>query len=139
MSTTRSELSEKNTYYLEKYRFLELKNFCLQFPIWERAYESLTALSQKPESLEVFKTTGACADPTANCALARVYYSERIAMVVRCARAASDEILAPYLVKAVTEGLSYDALKTQTNVPCCRNVYYQMYRKFFWLLNKERN
>lgn len=139
MSTTRSQLSEKNIHYVERYRFLELKNFCLQYPIWKQAYESLTELSKKPEGLQIFQETGACADPTANCAIARVYYLERLQMVRRCALASCDEVLAPYLLEAVTQGLSYDALRTNRNIPCCRNEYYVIYRKFFWLLDKERN
>ena len=43
-----------------------------------------------------------------------------------------------YVLKAVTEGLSYDILKARFNIPCCRNVYYDIYRRFFWLLDKSR-
>lgn len=35
MSTViRSKVSEKNEFYISKYRYLELKNFCLQFDEW---------------------------------------------------------------------------------------------------------
>lgn len=45
----------------------------------------------------------------------------------------------PYILRGVTEGLSYNALKMQYAIPCCREVYYNLYRRFFWLLSKERD
>lgn len=44
-----------------------------------------------------------------------------------------------YILRGVTEGLSYNALKMQYAIPCCREVYYNLYRRFFWLLSKERD
>lgn len=137
MSTRKPELSRRNAYHIEKFRYLELKNFCRQYPIWKKAYQSLTELSHRPEDLHIFHKTGTCSDPTANCALARLFYSDRIKMVERVAMA-TDESLYPYILRAVTEGLSYDVLNVQMGVPCCRNVFYNLYRRFFWLLNKER-
>lgn len=137
MSTRKSELSKKNIYHIEKFRFLELKNFCRQYPIWKKAYQSLTELSHRPEDLEIFHKTGVCSDPTSNCAIARMFYSDRIKMVERVAMA-TDESLYPYILRAVTEGISYDVLNVQMGVPCCRKVFYNLYRRFFWLLNKER-
>lgn len=42
-------------------------------------------------------------------------------------------------LRGVTEGLSYDALKMKYDIPCCRDVYYAAYRRFFWLLSKRRD
>lgn len=42
MSTLiRPELSETNRYWIEKHRYYELKHFCLQYPLWRHAYNSL--------------------------------------------------------------------------------------------------
>ena len=40
-TTIRPELSEKNPYWIEKHRYYELKHFCLQYPIWRKAYSVL--------------------------------------------------------------------------------------------------
>lgn len=45
---------------------------------------------------------------------------------------------AKYLLKGITEGWSYDILKARLNIPCCKDIYYDLYRRFFWLLDKER-
>ena len=51
---------------------------------------------------------------------------------------ATDEELYSYILKGVTEGISYDHLKARLEIPCCKDTYYDLYRRFFWLLSKER-
>jgi hypothetical protein len=138
MSTIiRPELSEKNPYWLEKHRYYELKHFCLQYPIWRKAYASLDGLATRPNDLALFVATSTLSDPTARCAMAKIFYSERMDMVERVARE-TDPILGNYILKAVTEGWSYDILKARLGIPCCKDTYYELYRRFFWLLSKER-
>ncbi len=31
-----------------------------------------------------------------------------------------------------------DASWIRAGIPCCKDVYYDLYRRFFWLLSKER-
>lgn len=136
-TTIRPELSEKNPYWLEKHRYYELKHFCLQYPIWRKAYSSLDGLATRPSDLSIFVSGNILGDPTARCAIAKVFYSERLDMIKGVAEE-TDPILADYILKAVTEGWSYDVLKARLGIPCCKDVYYDLYRRFFWLLSKER-
>lgn len=136
-TTIRPELSEKNPYWIEKHRYYELKHFCLQYPIWRKAYAALDGLSTTSTDIAMFVVTNAFGDPTAKCGIARAYYSERTDMVERVAEQ-TDQELADYILKAVTEGWSYEILKARLGIPCCRDTYYELYRRFFWLLNKER-
>jgi hypothetical protein len=76
-------------------------------------------------------------DPTGNRAVARAQLNERIEMVERIAKEA-DDYLWYYILKAVTENLSYTYLKTKLSIPCGKDMYYDRYRKFFWLLSKVR-
>lgn len=138
MSTTiRPELSEKNPYWIEKHRYYELKHFCLQYPIWKKVYASLEGLSKRPVDVAGFFKENPCGDPTAKCAIEKVFYSERIDMIEKVA-ADTDSVLADYILKAVTEGISYDHLKARLNIPCCKDIYYDRYRRFFWLLSRAR-
>lgn len=59
------------------------------------------------------------------------------AMVIE-ACVGADPTLADYILKAVTEGYSYTYLKTMLGIPCGRSMYFDRYRKFFWLLSKAR-
>lgn len=139
MSTAiRPELSVKSPYWVERHRYYELKHFCLQYPIWKKAYTALNGLSRRPDDLAIFVRTGQVSDPTARCAEAKAFYSERMALVEQAAVHA-DADLYPYILRAVTEGLPFQFLKMRLEIPCCRDIYYDRYRRFFWLLDKERN
>lgn len=136
-TTIRPEMSNKNPYWIERHRYYELKHFCLQYSIWKRAHAALDGLSRRPNDLSIFVTSRACSDPTAKCAVAKAYYSERMELVNRIA-VRTDPELASYILLGVTEGWAYPALKSKFEIPCCKDTYYDRYRKFFWLLNKER-
>lgn len=137
-TTIRPELSEKNPYWIEKHRYYELKHFCLQYPIWRKAYAALSAGIIQPVDFLMCATFNKTpSDPTAKCAIAKTFYSDRIGMIQRAARQ-TDPMLGDYILKAVTEGWSYDVLKARLEIPCCKDVYYDLYRKFFWILNSER-
>lgn len=135
----RPEISEKNKYYIDKHRYYELKHFCLQYNEWKKEYAKcndsiiFTAnLNHNPFGSNV------PSDLTAKYAIQKAYYAKRIEMIEMAARDA-DDFLYPFILKAVTEGLSYPYLKTKLNIPCSRDTYYDRYRKFFWLLCQERN
>lgn len=137
-TTIRPELSENNKYWIEKHRYYELKHFCLQYPIWKKAYLALDGFSKRPLDLAILSKTNVHSDPTAKCAEARSFYFERMGVVEQTA-IATDSELSSYILKAVTEGVSYDHLKARLEIPCSRDTYYELYRRFFWLLNKTRN
>lgn len=133
----RPELSEKNKYFIEKHRYYELKHFCLQYPTWKKAYAGLDGLSRRPVDLAILSKANTISDPTVKCAEAKLFYSERIELVEKASMDAASDLWI-YILKAVTEGISYDHLKARLDIPCCKDTYYELYRRFFWLLNKER-
>lgn len=138
MSTTiRPELSEKNQYWIDKHRYYELKHFCLQYPRWRRLYDSLIFYpSTWPSAVPPCKTN-VISDPVSKYVDERLFYANRMDMLERVAKE-TDEVLSCYILKAITEGISYDHLKARTDIPCCKDTYYDLYRRFFWLLSKER-
>lgn len=131
------EVSGKNRYWIEKHRYYELKHFCLQYPIWKKAYQAIDGFASRCAVTNTTSISSAYSDPTMKCAEALLAYSERIDMVERTA-VATDSELWLYIMKGVTEGISYDILRVRFAIPCCRDVYYDLYRRFFWLLNRER-
>lgn len=132
----RPELSENNQYWIEKHRYYELKHFCFQYPIWKKAYLALDGLSKRPIELAI--STNVHSDPTGKCAEARECYLARMNIIEQTA-IATDTNLYNYILKGVTEGISYEHLKARLEIPCCKDGYYKLYRRFFWLLNKARN
>lgn len=67
----------------------------------------------------------------------RSRYFDRMRAVERAAME-TDPYLASYILKAVTEGLSYNYLKARLEIPCSRDMYYDRYRRFFWLLDQTK-
>ena len=138
MSTViRPEISYKNKYWIDKHRHYELKHFCLQYPIWKKAYAAFDDSSISLSMIESFPTSNIPGDPTAKRVMKKAYYSERIKLIERIAKEA-DRYLYEYILKAVTEELSYTYLKTKLDIPCGRDMYYDRYRRFFWLLSEAR-
>ncbi len=133
----RPELSTKNQYWIEKHRYYELKHFCLQYPIWKKAYLALDGLAKKPSKLVAFSKGAETSSPTERCVEARLFYATKMEMIEQTAMA-TDPDLARYILKGVTEGISYDHLKARLDIPCCKDAYYELYRRFFWLLNRKR-
>lgn len=134
----RAEISEKNKYYIDKHRYYELKHFCLQYSEWKKAYAKYNDAIMFGSKFDAITVSNAPSDITAKYGMMKAHYDKRIKLIERVAREA-DEFLCPYILKAVTEGLSYPYLKTQMNIPCGRDMYYDRYRKFFWLLSESRD
>lgn len=133
----RPEITINSKYWISKHRHYELKHFCLQYPLWKKLYAELDSSSYGLSLIERFPASNEHSDPTAKRAAAKLYYSERIELVEKVAME-TDAFLYRYILKAVTEGLSYTYLKTKLNMPCSRDMYYDRYRRFFWLLSNSR-
>jgi hypothetical protein len=134
----RAEISQKNKYYVDKHRYYELKHFCLQYGEWKKAYASCTDSVMFTSKHDGMPSGNTPSDLTAKYATLCVQYDEKIKLVERIA-IETDEFLAGYILKAVTEGLAFTYLKSKLEIPCSRGMYYDRYRKFFWLLNQARN
>jgi hypothetical protein len=134
----RAEISTKNKYWIDKHRHYELKHFCLQYPMWKKAYAAFSDPSIPLSTIERVPTSNIPGDPTAKRATMKAYYAEKIRLIEKAAKEA-DTYLHDYILKAVTEELSYTYLKTKLGIPCGKDMYYDRYRRFFWLLNELRN
>ena len=133
----RPELSIKNKYHIDKHRHYELKHFCLQYPTWKRTYAEIDEMTITVASIDKMPTSNLPGDPTSKRAMAKTRLTERIEMIEKAAKEADNQ-LHNYILKAVTEGLSYTYLKSRLDIPCGKDMYYDRYRKFFWLLSNAR-
>lgn len=134
----RPEISLKNKYWIDKHRHYELKHFCLQYPMWKKAYTDFDDPSVPLSTIEKVPTSNLPGDPTAKRAMMKAHYAEKIDLIEKAAMEA-DMYLHNYILKAVTENLSYTYLKSKLDIPCGKDMYYDRYRRFFWILSKSRN
>lgn len=132
----RPELSEKNKYWVSKHRHYELKHFCLQYPSWKKASVNTSFISAT--KFDAVRSDNTRSDPTANVAIRRNDILSKIELI-EDAVMETDQDLHEYILKAVTEGLSYTQLKSRLDIPCSRDTYYDRYRRFFWILDKLKD
>ena len=137
MSHERPEPTKNNPYWINRHRYYELKHFCLQYPIWKKARAAIDGMIDHKLEIALHSQTGNVSDPTATAADARLFYTTRIEMLEKAAMD-TDPVIGVYILKGVTEGISYDILNARSQVPCCKDTYYDLYRRFFWLLSRER-
>ena len=133
----KSTVSKKNKYWISRHRYLELVHFCAQYDEWIRIRNDLMGLQKAVIATYSVPNKTDVSDPTASTAEKILYYSERIDMVNDAAKE-TDPVIAKYILKRVTKGYSYDKLKAKDGVPCCRQVFYELYRQFFWHLSNAR-
>ena len=107
------ELSQKNKYWISKHRQYELKHFCLQYPTWKQEYAELSYISTSVVGRT--RSSNTPGDPTSNLVIKRSYYKDRIELIEKVA-AETDAVLGSYILRGVTEGLSYNHLTISDSI-----------------------
>lgn len=127
---TQATVSKKNPLWIPKNRYYELKYFCLQFWEWQKQRSALDGLATRENR-----------EPTEREAIKRAALSEKIEMVLNSIDAATKKHPEIYedLLYGVTNGFSYDTMAARKVLPLSREVYYNIYRLFFYLLHRARN
>lgn len=139
MSTTiRSEVSKKNEYYISKYRYLELKNFCFQYDTWKKAYNSLDDFQNRSTDVNSYISGADYDSKVEKIAINKAALRTKMEMVEQAAMEADPEIY-QFLLDGVTKNIGYVGLKMVSDIPCSKDYYYERYRKFFWILSKKRD
>lgn len=133
----RAELSRTNPFWLDRHRYYELKHFCLQYPLWKKELSVLDGFGSRSRSIIRTRLDSDISDPTFEKAEARIYFSNRIAMVEQAAFD-TDPGLMEYILRGVVGGYGYESLRTKYDIPCSKDSYYDLYRRFFWMLSHSR-
>ncbi len=133
----RPELSKSNPYWISRHRFYELKHFCLQYQEWEKAANDISLRIRAQNYEKIGLRGSAIENPVYDCVEKRDEYVRKMDMVVSSAKESSDG-LGCYILVAVTKGLSYDEMRLSWNIPCCKELYYEVYRRFFKILSEKR-
>ena len=128
----RPEISKANEYYISRHRYYELKHFCLQYPEFKKAYNDLC--EKIPGG--IIQINNDDVKPVDKSAEVRQRYLDQMQLIETCSNLA-DPVIGPYIFKGVTEGLPYTYFRMRDNIPCGKDMYYDIYRKFFWILDKK--
>ena len=96
------ELSKKSPFYITKYRYYELKNFCLQYPDWKKALEQVNGWESSSHEVSGIIRGSLPESSTERQAMIRAYYSMHIDIIDRCV-AKLEPAIGPYVLRGVTE------------------------------------
>lgn len=138
MSTEiRPELSNKNQYHIGKHRYYELMHHCLQYKEWKKEAAELTDdLMRSKSVIETGDSTKDFRSDTEEKAMKLARLNSNMKLIEQLTLAV-DPSIAWFLFKGVTEHITYSTLSTLFEMPAGRDYYYNCYRHFFWLLDKQ--
>lgn len=132
----RPELSKKNKYYISKYRYYELKYYCLQYPEWKKELSECEEKIVRTSSLILSKREKSLEDRVSEIAIRKNSLEEKIEAIVSSCKLADCSIW-NFLLIAVTEGVSWTYLSTALRMPASKDMYYDRYHKFFYILSRK--
>ena len=130
----RPEITKKSKYYISKHRYYELKHFVQQYPDWVKQLREIDGYTKKPVD---YVASSDISDPVVKAAEKREMLQRRIDLITDTANQ-TDKIIGIYILTAVINNESYERINARSPIPCCREVYYELYRKFFFLLDIAR-
>ena len=141
MGKQRGEVSKNKPYYIPKYRFFELKYYCMQVPDNLNELVEADSIIRNDISKEKVKTSSV-GDPVCKAVMKR----EVLRAKLKPFQAAANELSKFYdkdivdMVKiGSTENISYDILIARLGeTPCSKARYYEAYHWFFYFLSKYR-
>lgn len=130
------DLRLQGKYDIGRNRYRELKAFCLQYDEKKRKLKQLYSLSAVPPEVSVMG--GEPGKPTEKKALKAIQLKADVELIEKCLQAAiGDDVgLLEPLKKNITLGIGFDSLGY---VPCSVRPFYRCRKKFFYLLDKEKN
>lgn len=131
----RNSISESNPYYISKHEYLMAKHFALQYNDWKKQKREIENRIGYGFKMGGYKN-GSVACPVEKAQEDIEKYSFRMNLIEQAAKISGEDIWEIVLL-GVTSECNYEYLRLVKNIPCCKDVYYRMYRKFFWILNQE--
>lgn len=135
MGRARSKLSKHNSYYIPENRYRELFYFAKQYGNMKAELAELHQL-YPTQALVCVKHDYYDVMPDIIDKATRL--ADKIEMIEECAYQADAELWT-WLLVGVTTGQSYDYLATTMMMPASKQLYYERYHKFFYLLSLRRN
>ena len=127
--------SNKSQYFLPKETFLTVVHYCRQYPIW---LSELNALSDSRHGVDYdsdrIQSSGSH-DQVFDIVAQREKLVTKKDVIEKTAAAVSGG-LQSWLILGVCYGLTYFQLADR-GIPCGKDLYYQMRRKFYFELSKR--
>ena len=131
----RTSITSSNPYYISKHEYLMVRHFALLYPEWKKQKNEIeNRINYGFKIGGVYNGSIVC--PVEKAVEDAEKYEFRMNLIEQAAKIAGEDIWEIVLI-GVTTQCNYEYLRLMKNIPCCKDVYYRMYRKFFWVLNQK--
>lgn len=129
-------------YYTGKYKlntaeYLSTKYYALRYNDWLAEYNALKDSMGAIVADDMPHAVNNISDPTERLAERRAVLSTKMQVIENTAKEASRELWKYIFIMVTTEGMTFDRLKAEHNVPCEKDMFYDRRRKFYYLLSKK--
>ena len=131
-------ISEKK-YGISKHAFATAYSYCLQYREWQAEMADKTTTYRSPQVTGMPTGSGGSSDATADAGMRIAELAGKVALIEDTARLATSgyDAVYPYLLSYVTtEGCTFDMIRQQ-GVPCGKTLFYELRRKFYYLMAKK--
>lgn len=121
-----------NQYGISKFAYRELSNFCLQYEDKKNRINDLNNTYRSPQVTGLPHGSGT-SNPVEEAAIKADQLQRDVELIQKTAYE-TDSVIAPAILKNVTQGIQYDYME----IPCGKNQFYTLRRKFFYLLATKK-
>lgn len=136
MNRQRPALSKKNQCYIPREKYYELLYFSRQYNTMKQELSELR-LSYPASMRDAAVKTSDISDPVARAYTRIDVLLEKIHLIESTA-IETDAELAKWVRIGVTNDYSYEYMHQMLGMPLGRTKYYELYRKYFYLLAQKR-
>lgn len=137
MGNIRPKLKNNREYDLTVHEFYMAYHYALQYNEWKSKVNDIASIdTPDPENADMPKAHN-ISDTTFSKAVRISEYRDKMRMIEELVREVAPDIYT-WLFKAVTtDNCSYENLRVYMDLPCGKNYYYAMRRKFYFLLYQK--
>ena len=129
--------SYRGKYKMTKEQYLAAKYYALRYHEWQTEYRALTDTARGITYSDMPKGSLSTASPVEEAAIKCQAISDKIRLIEDTAAEAGGD-LSRYLIKAVTNSdITFHQMKVLTDMPCGRDLFYNMVRRFYFLLSQK--
>ena len=121
---------------LDKHEFYAVYHYALNYERFVRERAELRASELKGLAYDGMPHSKDPGDPTGSIASQIAEYTAKIQAIEETAKEV-DPALSEYMLYATTHDVSYEYLKIKMEIPCGRRRFYELRRKFYYLLSKK--
>ena len=123
-------------YYLPKYKYKTVVNFCLQYHELKDELRSIDGWHSGSNDGMPHGTN--TSDPVANDAIRRAEIQKKIDIIEESVRECVTGIMQEYILKSITtEYIGYQYLDTMFNIPMGKNQFSDLRRKVYYQISKK--